>query len=121
MSIPVDHWKPGIIRLPVRVTPNAAKTGIDPWQHGADQIRVRLMVVPQDGAANQTLIALLSKTLKVPKRDVTIVRGLKSRSKLVAIALPEADAEAHIFTRLADAMAVPRALREQVFSHPGSE
>ena len=39
---------------------------------------VKLAAAPVDDAANDELIALLSKTLKVPKRDITIVRGERS-------------------------------------------
>jgi len=39
-----------------------------------------------DGAANDELIALLSKTLRIPKRDITIVSGERSRSKRIRIA-----------------------------------
>jgi uncharacterized protein YggU (UPF0235/DUF167 family) len=39
-----------------------------------------------DGAANDELIALLARSLKVPKRDITIVSGERSRAKRVRIA-----------------------------------
>lgn len=47
---------------------------------------MRLAAAPVDGAANEELIALLSKTLKIPKRDIAIVAGDRSRSKRVRIA-----------------------------------
>ena len=36
---------------------------------------------PIDGAANMALIAFISKLLKIPKSNIAIVRGEKSRSK----------------------------------------
>jgi uncharacterized protein len=39
-----------------------------------------------DGAANSELIALLAKALDIPKRDITIISGERSRSKRVRIA-----------------------------------
>ncbi len=47
---------------------------------------MRLAAAPVDGAANEELITLLSKTLKIPKRDIAIVAGDRSRSKRVRIA-----------------------------------
>ena len=39
-----------------------------------------------DGAANSELIALLAKALDIPKRDITIISGERSRSKRVRVA-----------------------------------
>jgi uncharacterized protein (TIGR00251 family) len=47
---------------------------------------VKLAAAPVDGAANDELIALIAKTLRIPKRDITIVSGERSRSKRIRIA-----------------------------------
>jgi uncharacterized protein (TIGR00251 family) len=47
---------------------------------------VKLAAAPVDGAANEELIALLAKTLEIPKRDITIVSGERSRTKRLRIA-----------------------------------
>jgi len=47
---------------------------------------VRLAAAPVDGAANAELIDLIARALHVPKRDVTIVSGERSRKKRVRIA-----------------------------------
>ena len=47
---------------------------------------VRLAAAPVDGAANAELIDLIARALHVPKRDVTIVSGERSRNKRVRIA-----------------------------------
>ena len=47
---------------------------------------VKLASAPVDGAANAELIALLSKALDIPKRDITIVSGERARSKRVRLA-----------------------------------
>jgi uncharacterized protein (TIGR00251 family) len=46
---------------------------------------VKVTAPPIDGAANDAVIALLAKTLKLPKRDVRIVSGDASRTKRVGI------------------------------------
>jgi uncharacterized protein (TIGR00251 family) len=47
---------------------------------------VKLAAAPVDGAANEELIALLAKTLEIPKRDITIVSGERSPTKRLRIA-----------------------------------
>jgi uncharacterized protein len=59
--------------------------------HGA-ALKVRLHAPPVDGAANDALIALLAERLGVPRRDVRIVQGATSRSKVVEIAGTTAEA-----------------------------
>ena len=69
--------------LVIRVLPRAGRSGFAGLRDGA--VLVKLAAAPVDGAANDELIALLAKTLKVPKRDVTIVSGVRSRSKRIRI------------------------------------
>jgi uncharacterized protein YggU (UPF0235/DUF167 family) len=47
---------------------------------------VRLQAPPVEDAANDELIAVLAKALDVPRRDVTIVFGNRSRDKRVRVA-----------------------------------
>jgi len=49
-------------------------------------ILVRLAAPPVDGAANDALIAFLSAALDIPRRQITIVSGERSRDKRVRIA-----------------------------------
>jgi uncharacterized protein (TIGR00251 family) len=72
------------IDLDIRVIPRAGRSGFGGLRDGA--LLVRLAAAPVDGAANDELIALLAKTLRIPKRDITIVSGERSRSKRVRIA-----------------------------------
>jgi uncharacterized protein (TIGR00251 family) len=63
--------------------PRAGRSGFAGLREGA--VLVKLAAAPVDGAANDELIALLAKTLRIPKRDITIVSGERSRSKRVRI------------------------------------
>ena len=47
------------------------------------ELTVYLHTQPHDGAANTTLIKLLSKHFKVPKTSIAITRGAKSRTKTI--------------------------------------
>jgi uncharacterized protein (TIGR00251 family) len=70
--------------LEIRVIPRAGRSGFAGLRDNA--LLVRLAAAPVDGAANDELIALLAKALEVPRRDITIVSGERSRSKRVRIA-----------------------------------
>ena len=70
--------------LEIRVIPRAGRSGFAGLRDGA--LLVRLAAAPVDGAANDELISLLARTLKLPKRDITIVSGERSRSKRVRVA-----------------------------------
>jgi uncharacterized protein (TIGR00251 family) len=68
----------------VRVIPRAGRSAIAGVRDGA--ILVRLAAAPVDGAANAELIDVIARTLDIPKRDVSIVSGERSRQKRIRIA-----------------------------------
>ena len=70
--------------LEVRVIPRAGRAGFGGLRGGA--LLVRLAAAPVGGAANDELIALIAKALRIPKRDITIVAGERGRSKRIRIA-----------------------------------
>lgn len=49
-------------------------------------IQVRVRAVPEDGAANAAVVAVVAKWLGLAKRSVTVSTGAKSRIKGVSIA-----------------------------------
>ena len=76
------------IRFEVRLTPNAGRdemSGIGADADGKSHLKVRVTAIPEKGKANKALIALLSKTLRVPKGSISIVAGETSRVKTVEI------------------------------------
>ena len=68
----------------MRVIPRAGRSEIAGLRDGT--ILVRLAAPPVEGAANVELIDLLARTLRIPKRDVTILGGERSRTKRVRVA-----------------------------------
>lgn len=67
----------------VKVLPRSSKNQIVGKEEGA--YRVKLTSAPVDGQANMALIKFLAKTLGLPKRDVDIISGERSRTKRVRI------------------------------------
>jgi len=72
------------VDLEIRVMPRAGRSECAGLRDGV--LVVRLAAAPVDGAANDELIALIARTLRVPRRDITIVSGKHSRTKRVRVA-----------------------------------
>jgi len=66
----------------VRVIPKASRNLVKGEPNG---FKVYLTKPAQDGLANEQLIILLSEYLKVKKYQLKIIKGNKSRNKLVEI------------------------------------
>ncbi len=78
----------------VRLTPKGGRDAVEGWSAGADgaeHLKARVASPPQDGRANAALIALLAKTLAVPKSKIAIVAGEASRLKTIQLAAPPPD------------------------------
>lgn len=69
--------------LELHVQPGASRSEFA-GRHG-ERIKVRLAARAVDGKANEALIAFLSVHFNVPRRNVRILSGLKSRQKRVEI------------------------------------
>ncbi len=77
------------VRVAVRLTPRAQADrldGIARRADGAPALKVSVTAPPAEGRANDALLQLLAREWKVPRRDLAIVGGRKSRSKTVRIA-----------------------------------
>ena len=71
-------------RITVRVTPRAARNEIDGWSEDGT-LRVHVTAAPTDGKANAAVLRLIAKTLGIPARDVRLISGSMSRTKIVEI------------------------------------
>ena len=69
--------------LDLHVQPGASRTELA-GKHG-ERLKVRLQARAVDGKANDDLIEFLAAHFGVPRRNVRIVSGLKSRRKRVEI------------------------------------
>jgi uncharacterized protein (TIGR00251 family) len=69
--------------LDLHVQPGALRTEFA-GKHG-ERLKVRLQARAVDGKANDGLIEFLAAHFGVPRRNVRIVSGLKSRQKRVQI------------------------------------
>lgn len=67
----------------IHVQPNAKRDSIVGPYNG--RIKIALAAPPVDGKANDKLIAFLSKSVRLPKSRLQLVRGTTSRDKRVLI------------------------------------
>jgi uncharacterized protein (TIGR00251 family) len=85
----------GAVRFEVHAKPRARKSRIVGARLGA--LAVQLAAPPVDGAANDELRAALAAALGVAVRDVALVGGASSRTKLVEVrGLPEGEVRARL-------------------------
>ncbi|MFA7276933.1 MAG: DUF167 domain-containing protein [Pseudobdellovibrionaceae bacterium] len=72
----------------VKLTPNAARNQIKGWDRDEKDeafLRVSVTTIPENGKANEALIKLLSKELKIPKTALTLEKGATDRIKIFAV------------------------------------
>jgi uncharacterized protein (TIGR00251 family) len=71
------------ITIRVRVQPGASRNEIVGIREGA--LCVRLTSPPVEGAANKECIRFLSKKLHIAKSNISIIRGERSRNKVLQL------------------------------------
>ena len=71
------------MRVAVRLTPRARRERIEGIAGG--MLRVLVTAPPAENQANDALLRLLAREWRVPRRDLSIVAGGKSRNKSVHI------------------------------------
>ena len=77
--------EPGKTVVRFHVSPGSSNPGFggyDPWR---ESIRVRIGSPARKGAANEELIAFLSKSFGIDRSKLEIVSGEKERSKSISI------------------------------------
>jgi uncharacterized protein len=70
-------------RIAVRLRPGAGRDALLGFEDGV--LRARVAAPPVDGRANRALCKLIAARVGVPPSRVDVVRGAKSRDKLVAV------------------------------------
>jgi len=73
----------GGVTIDLLVQPRASRNRFGP-RHG-DRIKVSVTCPPVDGAANEAVIDLVSKTFARSRSEVEVVRGHSSRRKTLRV------------------------------------
>jgi len=81
----------------IRLTPKGGRDAIDGWSSGVEGfLKARVSAPPENGKANSALIALLAKSLDVPKSTIRIAGGEHARIKTIEISPATASAAARL-------------------------
>lgn len=84
--------------LSVKVIPNAHRDEIVGWLGGSLKVKVHAPAL--EGRANEALCAIVARQLGLPKGSVTLVRGARSRTKLLAVSgLADGEMRARVAAR----------------------
>ena len=86
MSPPWRREDGDALILTLHLQPGAKRTQIA-GIHG-DALRIRIQAPPVEGKANAELVRYLAGAFGVPVRQVTLVRGVSSRHKVLRIERP---------------------------------
>jgi uncharacterized protein (TIGR00251 family) len=73
----------GFLFLNVKAVPGASKSALAGVKDG--RLKVRIAAAPEDGKANEELRSFLAKTLAIPKKDIVVTSGEKSRLKTLRL------------------------------------
>jgi hypothetical protein len=73
----------GSVYIDILVQPRASRARVGPI-HG-DRLKVAVTAPPVDGEANAAVIALLAKSLAVPRSAIEVASGQSSRRKTVRV------------------------------------
>lgn len=71
------------MKLTIKVKTNAKVNAVE--QDAAGGLRVLVKAPPQEGRANEAVIEALAQHFQVPKRDIAIIGGFKSKTKIVRV------------------------------------
>ena len=77
------------VRVAIRLTPRARADRLEGIAHladGAAVLKVSVSAPPSVDRANDALLQLLAKEWGLPRRDLTLAGGGKSRNKIIHIA-----------------------------------
>lgn len=69
-------------KISVKVIPKSSRQKL---KYEGNTLKVWLHPAPEDGKANAELVRILAKKFRVPKGDISILRGETSRNKVVDI------------------------------------
>ncbi len=70
----------------IKMSPNAKKNEIIKTD---TELKIKITAQPIDGKANKALIEFLSKTFKIPKTSISIIKGETSKEKTILLSVTD--------------------------------
>jgi hypothetical protein len=78
----------GGVRVTLRVTPGASRTGFAGFAetaNGGRALKVSVTAIAEDGRANEAVIKFLAKAWRLPKSSLDLVVGATDRNKVIHV------------------------------------
>ncbi|KAK8050144.1 hypothetical protein PG994_011874 [Apiospora phragmitis] len=79
---------PSSLHIRCHVKPGADKVREGVLAVSDDAVELCVAAAPRNGESNKAVVQVLSNALKIPKMDLRIVQGLKSRDKTIELSSP---------------------------------
>lgn len=92
----IKQTSDGLI-IKVKIVPNSSKNDIVLEE---EFIKVKVTAQPIENKANKALIEFLSKTFKIPKTSIEILKGETSKEKTLLLKVLDKNKSDNIITRL---------------------
>ena len=86
--------------MDISVNPGAKQSGILGYDQWSKTIRIAVTAQAEQGKANNALLHVIAKQLKLPKQDLSIVKGMRSRNKKILIANQDIQLIKNAFNRV---------------------
>ncbi len=87
-----------LIRIPIKVQPNAGINQVVGLSNGI--WRIKVAAPPDKGKANKELVEFLSEVLGLRKDQIAIIKGHTSHNKLVSVeGLTQAEVEVRLYRK----------------------
>lgn len=67
----------------IKVEPRSSRSGVAGFY--GEGLKVKLTSPPLEGKANKELVEVLAREFKISKKDIEIIRGEKSKNKIVRL------------------------------------
>lgn len=91
----------GAIQFAVKVSPRSSRQAVEGVIRDADggkMLKIAVNAAPDDGKANQAVLALLARTIGIARTRLTLVSGATARKKIIRMET----VDAALLTRLND-------------------
>jgi len=83
--------------IDIKVVPGASKSALGEIKEG--RLKVRIAAAPEDGKANEELRSFFSKALGLPKKEIVLETGEKSRLKTLRLPISAKEKIENLFQK----------------------
>jgi uncharacterized protein (TIGR00251 family) len=86
--------------LDIKAVPGASKSALGELREG--RLKVRIAAAPEYGKANEELRSFFAKILRLPKKELVLEAGEKSRLKTLRLPISAKEKLENLFTNFSD-------------------